>query len=177
MVEQILNLNCNSKEKYRQKVLHEFLKEKPGTADEVSHYIYYVEELADGKRIFLKRPTSLNKGVDFEVRVEDTHFRYGKSGNIISTGNRPKHLEIYDDLIKKSEEDKNKYDKFFLLVRKIYNCEDISEKELQSIDIQFKNSYSSEMILKVLKWLFIEQDITYWNHSGRNMLFTKLSEI
>jgi hypothetical protein len=24
-------------------------------------------------------------------------------------------------------------------------------------------------ILKAIKWLFIEQDIRYWNYSGRNM--------
>ena len=27
-----------------------------------------------------------------------------------------------------------------------------------------------EMLLKVIKWFFIEQDIRYWNYSGRNML-------
>ena len=30
--------------------------------------------------------------------------------------------------------------------------------------------FSLEVVLKVLKWLWIEQDIRYWNYSGRQML-------
>jgi hypothetical protein len=28
------------------------------------------------------------------------------------------------------------------------------------------------MIIKTIKWLFIEQDIRYWNYSGRDMLWS-----
>jgi hypothetical protein len=28
-----------------------------------------------------------------------------------------------------------------------------------------------ELILKTLRWLFIEQDVTYWSGQGRNMLY------
>lgn len=31
-----------------------------------------------------------------------------------------------------------------------------------------------EIILLALKWLFIEQDFTYWNNSGRFMLYDTL---
>lgn len=33
------------------------------------------------------------------------------------------------------------------------------------------------IILLAIKWLFIEQDITYWNWSGRNMLYNQLIEM
>ena len=33
------------------------------------------------------------------------------------------------------------------------------------------------IILLAIKWLFIEQDITYWNWSGRNMLYNHLIEM
>jgi len=32
------------------------------------------------------------------------------------------------------------------------------------------------IILLAIKWLFIEQDITYWNWSGRNMLMNSLKD-
>ena len=31
-----------------------------------------------------------------------------------------------------------------------------------------------EGILKLVKWLFLEQDVTYWNYSGRAMLYQSL---
>lgn len=31
--------------------------------------------------------------------------------------------------------------------------------------------------MKSLKWLFIEQDVTYWNRSGRTMLYKSLSKL
>ena len=34
----------------------------------------------------------------------------------------------------------------------------------------FHKGLTLEMLLKILKWLFIEQDITYWNYDGRQML-------
>ena len=45
------------------------------------------------------------------------------------------------------------------------NCKDISSEEISKLT--FTTGYSAEHILKVLKWLFIEQDIRYWNYSGR----------
>ena len=85
--EKTISINAQTKGEYRKKLIEEFLKESPGTSSTVSEYFYYVDAV-NGKRIYLKRPTQLNKGVDFEVRVEDTQFRYGKYGNVISTGNR-----------------------------------------------------------------------------------------
>jgi hypothetical protein len=34
-----------------------------------------------------------------------------------------------------------------------------------------------EMLLKILKWLFIEQDITYWNYDGRQMLKMAIEQV
>ena len=38
-------------------------------------------------------------------------------------------------------------------------------------------SYPVDMICKCIKWLFIEQDITYWNWSGRNMLYNGIKNV
>ena len=168
-------IKATDREGYRYKLITLFLNEKHGSSKEVMSYLYYVETLSDGRRIYLKRPTALNKGVDFEVRVENQQFRYGKYGNTISTGNRPSHSDIITDLANKKKENSRSFALLKDLVAKVYNCQDITKDEINNCD--FKGGMPTEMLLLVLKWLFIEQDITYWNRSGREMLFNGLLEV
>lgn len=170
-----VSIVAQSREEYREKLISLFLKEKHGSLHEVTYYYYYVDTLEDGNRIYLKRPTQLNKGVDFEVRVSGVNFRYGKYGNIISTGNRPSHNDIFEDLCLKRDEDIRKFEILIKLITKIYDCRDISPEEHQNC--RFQRGLSTELILKVLKWLFIEQDITYWNRSGREMLYSGIAAL
>ena len=150
--------NANDRATYRRLLISEFLNEAPGSVNSVTEYLYYVDTLASGNRIYLKRPTALNKGVDFEVRVENTQFRLGKHGNIISTGNRPSHDDIYNDLLAKKQENPQE----FLLLKdifdKTYNCQSVTDAEYARFS--FTSGHSVELIFKALKWLFIEQDIT-----------------
>lgn len=168
-------ISANSREEFREKLITLFLKEKSGTAEEVSEYYYYVDSDNSGHRIYLKRPTALNKGVDFEVRVENVNFRYGKNGNIISTGNRPSHVDIYNDLNSKKNEDPTQFAKLKDIFDRIYKCQEITVKEFSQFT--FTKGISVELLMKCLKWLYIEQDITYWNRSGRVMLYIGLSEL
>ncbi len=169
-----ISINAQTREEYRKELIEEFLKEAPGTSSTVSEYFYYVDKV-NGKRIYLKRPTQLNKGVDFEVRVEGTQFRYGKNENVISTGNRPSHQDIINDLTAKKTENLSEFNKLKVLLDKTYNCQAISQSEYKQYN--FAAGFSVELIFKVLKWLFIEQDITYWNRSGREMLYYSVSEL
>ena len=50
----------------------------------------------------------------------------------------------------------------------------IEESEIASI-IFTDEGYAFEHVLKTIKWLFIEQDITYWNWSGRAMLYSAIT--
>lgn len=45
---------------------------------------------------------------------------------------------------------------------------DVVSKDEYSL-IHFDVGFTPEHIRKVIKWLFIEQDIAYWSNSGRNM--------
>lgn len=170
-----INISANSREEYREKLIILFLKEKHGTLNDVNYYYYTVEKLSDGNVIYLKRPTALNKGVDFEVRVSNVQFRFGKYGNIISTGNRPSHNDIFDDLRIKKAESEKEYSKLFKFITRIYKCEVITLDEMNML--HFSKGISVEVILYVLKWLFIEQDITYWNRSGREMLYNEICDL
>jgi hypothetical protein len=165
-----LKVNGNRQE-IRHQLINEFLLEKPGTGtgEDCSIYIYYVESLTDGSRIFLKRPARLNKGFDFEVNVENTYFGYTRKTTM------PSHNIIYEDLEWKKEADPKTFTQVKKLITKLYNCDELSNAELNAY--QFTVGYSIETILKSIKWLFIEQDVTYWNWSGRNMLYSSLNEL
>jgi hypothetical protein len=159
---------AGNRREIRHKLIEEFLKEEPGqgTGELCSVYVYYVETLRDGNKVFLKRPARLNKGFDFEVNVENTLFGLKRKTTM------PSHSSIFADLQNKQKEDAEKFDIVRRLIEKIYNCEDITEEEIGSV--QFKVGYPIDTILKAIKWLFIEQDMTYWNWSGRNMLYSGL---
>jgi hypothetical protein len=155
----------------REQVVHKFLSEIPGTGngDLCSKYIYHVESTYDNKRIILKRPARLNKGFDFEVHVDSTLFGDKRRST------RPRHVDIHNDLSQKKIESEPEFDKVKKLIEKIYNCQELQESDY--INLNFKTGYPIEMILKSIKWLFIEQDITYWNWSGRNMFYSSLKNI
>lgn len=86
----------------------------------------------------------------------------------------PSHSNIIKDLIDKKDHNSNEYQKVMNIINKLYNCEIVKEAEYRNI--KFDIGHSIEAILKSIKWLFIEQDVTYWNWSGRAMLYSKLRE-
>lgn len=168
---QLYNFNFLSRKEFRDNLILEFLKEKPGTGKKElsSKYKYYVESLKNGKRIYLSRPTNLNKGMDFTVHFEKTEFR--EKG---AYKDRPKHQEIIEDLIQKKLENSCEYEKVSKVLNKLYNCEFVNEEEYSNI--YFEMGIEIEGILKIVKWLFLEQDVTYWNYSGRAMLYQSLKD-
>lgn len=170
MKEKKLHIKGNRKE-LRKSLVSEFLDEEPGTGtkDKTSKYKYIVEELENGDKIYLKRPAPLNKGFDFEVHAENVKFKDKGSRKSM-----PSHQNIIDDLIQKKCENNEKYVHVANVINKIYLCEEVSEDEYKSIN--FSSAVSIECILKLIKWLFIEQDVTYWNWSGREMLYNSLKE-
>lgn len=150
---------------FRVQTIQAFLNEKGGywkkDVKVVTRYKYFVEKLADNRHIFLLRPTFLNKGIDFQVWVERFKDDVDK---------KPSHNDIINDLKIKKEENPKKFKELYEAIQRVWNCED-PDKVLNGYTFSFKNGFSVELILKVLKWLFIEQDITYWNYDGRGMLF------
>ena len=170
-----VSIKASTREEYHKKLIMLFLEEKHGTSEEWNYYDYYVETGKNGKRVYLHRPAYKNKGMDFEVRVEDYQFRYGKYGNIISTGNRPKHDEIRDDVYNKVVDNSEDGQKLKGLITQIYNCEEPNEDIINSC--RFTTGLPLDLLLYTIKWLFLEQDMTYWNQSGREMNYNGLMEI
>jgi hypothetical protein len=160
-----LTLASNSRAELRKVIVNAFLDEKKGYWKEktqvVTRYKYFVETLKEGNRIYLLRPTFLNKGIDFQVWIEKFDGDKDK---------RPSHATIIEDVKAKLKENPTQKKALMAVIERVWNCED-PDKVLSDSPLKFKNGLSPELVLKALKWLFIEQDITYWNYDGRMMLW------
>lgn len=157
--------NEGTRNEVRMRVIEAFSRELSGTGrgEDATWYTYYVETLDTGDRVYLQRPANLHNGFDFLVCVENTN--YAVEGQ--RRRNFPKHDDLIYDLQLKKQENPELYTRLYELIRRVYNCEDVCEAEY--IDISFHEGLPVDHILKTIKWLFIEQDIRYWNYSGRNM--------
>ncbi|TWH83632.1 DNA adenine methylase [Sedimentibacter saalensis] len=169
----ILFSNNGSRNEVRMRVVEQFASEVcgKGSGELASRYTYYVETLINGDRIYLRRPANLHNGFDFLVCIENINFstlgqRYR---------NYPKHEDIISDLSLKKKFEPNLYKELFELMKQVYNCNDLIINDYQKLN--FKTGFTTELILKTLKWLFIEQDIRYWNYSGRDMLWNGIMHI
>ena len=153
----------------RKQVVRAFLREKSGTGrgELVSRYRYNVEMLRGGERVFLARPAALNKGFDFTVHLEGWEFRPRHPKDM------PRHADILEGLHTMKGVTPRIYSKIVQpLIVRIFNCDAVQVSEMPRHKLPC--GLSVESLLLCMKWLFIEQDITYWNWSGRHMLFDKL---
>jgi hypothetical protein len=159
---QTIMLRSNERAKIRREVVGWWLAEAPGTAELRNCYRYYVEQLADGSRIFLDRPTRLNKGMDFMIKCEN--YIVYKNGNC----KPPSHANmaaLLNDLLKDKTLGPSRKDELRLALRDIWNCKE--PDEVLSEFARLRTNSKSERLLKLVRWFFIEQDLTYWTESGR----------
>lgn len=164
--------NKGTRNEVRMRVVNRLSLETPGTGKNnlAQRFKYYTETLADGNRIYLRRPASLHNGFDFLVRVENYNFNVGGE----RSNNAPKHSNIIEDLTDKKKESPLDYIQLIKYLEGIYLCK-IEAEVIPSIG--FSGGYSVELLGKVCKWLFIEQDIRYWNYSGRGMLWDEIKKL
>lgn len=156
----------------RMKVVNAFSKEErgQGQGELASKYIYYVETLDDNRKIYLRRPAFLHNGFDFVVCVEGINFNpFGRKRDY------PTHDDILNDLKGKYLEDSDKYKSLYVALRATYDCAYIDLSRINTL--HFESGLPCDLIVKTLKWLFIEQDIRYWNYSGRDMLWNRINSI
>lgn len=162
--------NKGSRNDVRKRVINEFIEESPGqgSGNLASRHDYIVEKLSDNKKIILTRPANLKNGFDFLVRVEGVDFTNGNS----KYRDYPSHDDLIKDLEEKKSEAPSIYKKLYKYIVLIYECNEIDDKWFENIS--FNSGYPSDLIIKTIKWLFIEQDIRYWHYSGRGMLMSSI---
>lgn len=158
----------------RSDLIEAMLEELPGTGkgEDCSRYEYVVEHFGSYE-IYLKRPTQLNKGFDFTVNIRELYFKTGERRRA-----NPSYQDIFDALSSCKLQNPKEYGKVSTIITSLYNCEDVDFST--PLNISFRDfegaEHPIEIILLAIKWLFMEQDCAYWNHSGRAKLYSGLKE-
>jgi hypothetical protein len=166
-------LEEDAREKLRIAVLMKWAEEGHGRAGAHQRYRYDVETLCNGTRIYLYRPAWKNKGCDFEVRCEDPILRDG--GKLQG---RPSHADIVTEFCAITETHPQLRQLIRASIERVWNCEDVNVVCTGLLSHLNDDVWRlrAERDLKIVKWLFIEQDITDWNTSGRAMLWQGIGE-
>ena len=149
----------------RNYLLQQWIAENPGTK-----YRYFVDKLADGSRIYLFRPARLNKGCDFVIHVENL-FLF-QNGN----DKPPSFKDLLNDFAHKSKTlTEAQCESLMDAIQIIYDVGtyQIAIQHLQGVP---ETGLTFEIILKLLKWFFAEQDLTYWSGAGRAMLLERIKD-
>jgi hypothetical protein len=138
-------------------------------------YVYEVERCDNGARVFLHRPT-YKHGLDFAVSVEGfrSQLRKGKRRRK-SKSPRPSHGDIIKDLKDKIKSRPKLTKDLFGAVSAIYRCVEPGAVLNKHTKLKtFRSGLPIDHTLRIIKWLFIEQDVTYWLGTGRNMLMSAI---
>jgi len=114
-------------------------------------------------KIVLTRPTR-DYGFDFMIRVENHSFDSKRKRT------NPTHYEIAIDLKIKQETHPIKFKKLWDLIQKVYDCDIVNFNDYDFNNLKFSTGLSVEWLLKIIKWMFVEQDMKYWNGAGRAKL-------
>lgn len=165
-----------SREEARKEVVLEFLKEKAGTGrgNLAAKYEYTVEKF-DKYEVVLQRPAQFNHGFDFTVCTPGIYY---KPPNQKKRSQKPSHDAIKQILSTLKQEKNKEYEVVKKIIQDIYYLKQFDIEALRGFyfcDVD-KKERPLAIVLLSLRWLFIEQDITYWNTSGRVMLMKALSE-
>lgn len=132
---------------------------------------YYVEKLLSGKYIYIERPAPLNKGCDFTIFVEDLMLH--KNGNDCP----PSHKDVIQDIkLKKEKMYGYQYNELLQAITDIY-CAKPFDNAIKRTNMLPHIGWDYDLLLKLLRWFFIEQDVTYWSGEGRDMLYGVICNI
>lgn len=169
-----------------------FGKENPGNgkSEDASKYIYKFEDIVvknDVYNLMIKRPASLHWGFDFVIYLNknNEYYDFCNINNLNQNGKKrkknspPGMSDIIILLNQKKNNNEEEFKKVLELIEKIYQCKKVDiHYECQYINFKDKceNDLPIEVILKLTKWLFIEQDIRYWNYSGRKSFYEYIKE-
>ena len=124
---------------------------------------YSVEKFVNGKLLYIIRPGH-KKNFDFKVDVP-TNYGLGKGS----------HEEIALNLRVKCQINPKNFKNLWQAITEIYHCREsdvnIVLKRKVELKKPFRDGANPEVLLKVIKWLFIMEDIVYWDNEGRAFLF------
>lgn len=148
------------------KVVNTFIESECERKGKGVVFKYQVESLPGRQPLFISRPGH-KKNFDFKVDVTE-EMELGEGT----------HSQMASDLKEKGRENPAAFQHLLNALRLIYKCEENNvDKVLKALPKHsrtFKSGATLEVMLKVIKWLFIMEDIVYWDVEGRAFLYNYL---
>lgn len=125
---------------------------------------YEVEDIADGRKIVIVKPGG--KQSFGRIRKEDFFvFIYNPQERTLW---QISHKQIYDDLVEKSQYDKNNAIKLLQAFEQVYLGKE-PDDILQEMKIATSTGEIPEVLLKAYKWIWGQEDVNYPTGKGRAM--------
>lgn len=121
---------------------------------------YPVEDLSNHEKLYIHRP-GVKWNFDFKVEIP-TNCRLEEG----------RHDQIALLLRKLKEQNQSESDKLWQIIANLYHClnNDV-DFLLTKNPISYDGKPALDILLKVIKWLFIMEDIIYWHYEGRAFLY------
>jgi hypothetical protein len=134
----------------------EFEKSHKGKGIE---FRYPVEDLSNGEKLYIYRP-GIKWNFDFKVEIP------ANCG--LDEG---RHDQIALILRKIKKEKKQEFNNLYKIISDLYHCSSNDVDDLLQRNPVSLKSPPPDILLKVIKWLFIMEDIIYWHYEGRAFLY------
>lgn len=150
--------------------IRNYLLQQWSTEEPHKKYRYFVDSLSNNLRIYLERPGRLNKGCDFVIYIENL-FMYNNGND-----KPPSFMDLLSDI--KENKRYLTFSQKQKLINAIQVIHDVGtyQEAINHLQGVPENGLTFETILKLLKWFFAEQDLTYWSGKGRDMLLETIKE-
>ncbi len=132
----------------------DFEKDKKGKEVE---FRYPVEILSNNEKLYIRRP-GIKWDFDFKVEIP-LSCELGEG----------RHDQIASFLIKLKKENEEIFNKLWVIIENLYKC---VNNDVDQMLLDFSLTYNYvDVLSKVIKWLFIMEDIIYWHYEGRAFLY------
>lgn len=151
------------------KVVNTFIKIEYRQKGKGITFRYPVEKLPNKKRLYISRPGH-KKNFDFKVEVtEEMVLEEGRHKQIVLCLRDMKH------------DNPRKFKVSMRAIETIFHCRENDVDKLvenhATLKHPSKRGVIPETILKILKWMFIMEDIVYWDVEGRAFLYNYLQYV
>ena len=142
------------------KVVNAFIDFEKDKKERGIEFRYPVEDLSNGEKLYIHRP-GVKWNFDFKVEI---------SINCGLGEGRHDQIALFLRRIKKQH--KEEFNKLWKMVFNLYYCKDNDvDSMLRKNPVIYEEIPKDDILLKVIKWLFIMEDIIYWHYEGRAFLY------
>lgn len=142
------------------KVVNAFIDFEKDKKERGIEFRYPVEDLSNAEKLYIHRP-GVKWNFDFKVEIP------------INCGlEEGRHDQIAWFLRRIKKQEKEKFNKLWEMISNLYHCKNNDvDSMLRENPISYEENPKPHILLKVIKWLFIMEDIIYWHYEGRAFLY------